>query len=91
VCRAAGPDDKSIQARANGCGSTAGRARTLTCRFPLIVEFVARLRWRSCIIDGEAVACDDAGMSKFQWILTADTTPLCSCKRSRRSLRPRFP
>src|SRR5262249_59080380 len=28
-------------------------------RFPLIVETLARLRSRSCIIDGEAVACDD--------------------------------
>jgi bifunctional non-homologous end joining protein LigD len=28
----------------------------LTHRFPLIVETLLRLRWRSCIIDGEAVA-----------------------------------
>jgi hypothetical protein len=27
-------------------------------RFPLIVDALARLRSRSCIIDGEAVACD---------------------------------
>src|SRR5947208_1621796 len=33
----------------------------LTHRFPLIVETLARLRSRSCIIDGEAVACDDKG------------------------------
>ena len=31
----------------------------LTRRFPLVVETLARLRSRSCIIDGEAVACDD--------------------------------
>jgi bifunctional non-homologous end joining protein LigD len=37
----------------------------LTYRFPLIVESVARLRARSCIIDGEAVACDDNGMTNF--------------------------
>src|SRR5215207_9042836 len=29
----------------------------LTWRFPLIVEALAGLRSRSCIIDGEAVAC----------------------------------
>src|SRR6516164_4621793 len=30
---------------------------------PLIVETLARLRSRSCIIDGEAVACDDNGVA----------------------------
>jgi ATP dependent DNA ligase-like protein len=33
----------------------------LTYRFPLIVEALARLRSRSCIIDGEAVCCDEDG------------------------------
>jgi bifunctional non-homologous end joining protein LigD len=33
----------------------------LTYRFPLIVEALARLRSRSCIIDGEAVCCGDDG------------------------------
>jgi bifunctional non-homologous end joining protein LigD len=37
----------------------------LTYRFPLIAESVARLRPRSCIIDGEAVACDDNGITNF--------------------------
>jgi ATP-dependent DNA ligase len=37
----------------------------LTHRFPLIVETLARLRSRSCIIDGEAVACDDNGVALF--------------------------
>jgi hypothetical protein len=40
----------------------------LTYRFPLLVESVARLRSRSCIIDGEAVACDDNGMPSFDRI-----------------------
>ena len=35
----------------------------LTHRFPLIVETLARLRSRSCIIDGETVACDDNGVA----------------------------
>jgi len=40
----------------------------LTRRFPLIVETLARLRSRSCMIDGEAVACDDNGVASFDLI-----------------------
>jgi ATP-dependent DNA ligase len=40
----------------------------LTRRFPLIVETFARLRSRSCIIDGEAVACDDNGAASFDLV-----------------------
>jgi bifunctional non-homologous end joining protein LigD len=40
----------------------------LTDRFPLIVEALARLRSRSCIIDGEAVACGDDGIPTFDRI-----------------------
>ena len=41
---------------------------SLTERFPLIVEALLRLRSRSCIIDGEAVACDDNGVPNFNRI-----------------------
>jgi bifunctional non-homologous end joining protein LigD len=40
----------------------------LTHRFPLIVEALAGLRSRSCIIDGEAVCCDDKGLPSFERI-----------------------
>jgi bifunctional non-homologous end joining protein LigD len=40
----------------------------LTHRFPLIVEALARLRSRSCIIDGEAVACDKNGVASFNLV-----------------------
>jgi bifunctional non-homologous end joining protein LigD len=34
-------------------------------RFPLIVDAVAALPVRSCVIDGEAIACDENGLSVF--------------------------
>ena len=40
----------------------------LTRRFPLIVDALSRLRSRSCIIDGEAVACDDHGVASFDLV-----------------------
>jgi ATP-dependent DNA ligase len=40
----------------------------LTARFPQIVEALARLRSRSCILDGEAVACGEDGIALFERI-----------------------
>jgi ATP-dependent DNA ligase len=34
-------------------------------RYPLIVEAVNALKLRSCLIDGEAVACDANGVAVF--------------------------
>ena len=45
----------------------------LTRRFPLIVEALARLRPRSCTIDGEAVACGADGIACFELIRRWDT------------------
>ena len=35
-------------------------------RYPLIVEAVNALKVRSCLIDGEAVACDGNGVAEFE-------------------------
>jgi ATP-dependent DNA ligase len=40
----------------------------LTGRFPLIVKALAQLRPRSCIVDGEAVACGEDGIASFDRI-----------------------
>jgi bifunctional non-homologous end joining protein LigD len=45
----------------------------LTYRFPLIVEALAQLRPRSCIIDGEAVACGEDGIACFELIRRWDS------------------
>jgi bifunctional non-homologous end joining protein LigD len=37
----------------------------LTHRFPLIVDALARLRPRSCIIEGEAIACGENSAASF--------------------------
>jgi bifunctional non-homologous end joining protein LigD len=44
----------------------------LTKRFPLIVEALASLRPRSCIIEGEAVACGEDGIASFDRIRYRD-------------------
>jgi ATP-dependent DNA ligase len=35
-------------------------------RYPLIVEAANHLKARSCLIDGEAVACDENGLAVFE-------------------------
>ena len=35
-------------------------------RYPLITEAIDRLKVRSCLIDGEAVACDENGLAVFE-------------------------
>ena len=41
------------------------RGNDWTTRFPLIVEAVNHLKVRSCLIDGEAVCCDERGLARF--------------------------
>jgi bifunctional non-homologous end joining protein LigD len=55
--------------------------RDLTYRFPLISSATAALRVTSCLIDGEAIVCDDAGLSVFDLIRNyrrGNTATLCA-------------
>jgi hypothetical protein len=47
---------------------TSRNSHDLTYRFPLIAAAIARLPVRSCLIDGEAVVCDENGLAVFQLI-----------------------
>jgi hypothetical protein len=42
------------------------RGNDWTTRYPLVVEAVNALKIRSCLIDGEAVCCDETGLAVFQ-------------------------
>ena len=39
-----------------------------SARFPLIVAAVEALLAESCVVDGEAIACDERGLSVFEMI-----------------------
>jgi hypothetical protein len=41
-------------------------------RFPLIAAAIAALPVRSCVIDGEAIACDENGLSVFELLRAPD-------------------
>jgi bifunctional non-homologous end joining protein LigD len=63
-------DGFRVIARKNGHGVKlySRPGNDLTARFPQIVDTLARLRSRSCIIDGEAVVCGDNGIALFERI-----------------------
>ena len=53
----------------------------LTYRFPLAASAIAALPVRSCLIDGEAIACNDDGLAVFKLIRNyrhGDAVTLCA-------------
>ena len=58
-------DGYRLMARRDHPAADAERPRLVTT-LSLIVEAVNRLKARSCLVDGEAVACDDNGVAVFQ-------------------------
>jgi bifunctional non-homologous end joining protein LigD len=63
-------DGFRVMARREGQGVRliSRNGRDLTYRFPLIATAMAALPVTSCLIDGEAIVCDDNGLSKFDLI-----------------------
>ena len=51
------------------------RGNDWTTRFPLVVEAVNNLKVRSCLIDGEAVCCDEKGLAVFQTLRRSRNEP----------------
>jgi ATP-dependent DNA ligase len=50
------------------------KGNDFTRRFPLIGMAVAALPLRSCVIDGEAIVCDDSGLAVFDLIRSYRTS-----------------
>src|SRR6516225_1607688 len=60
-------DGYRLMARRDPIGSLLTRnGHDWAPRYPLIVEAVNRLKARSCLIDGEAMACDEKGLAVFE-------------------------
>ncbi len=67
---------------------SAGRVKLMTRkgfdlaqRFPLAAAAIAALPARSCVVDGEAIACDANGLSVFdllRYLRRDDTVSLCA-------------
>ena len=47
---------------------TWGETTAVDSRFPFIAMAIARLPVRSCLIDGEAIVCDENGLAVFELI-----------------------
>jgi bifunctional non-homologous end joining protein LigD len=76
-------DGYRIMARrdAGGVRLLTRNGHDFTGRFPLIAAAVAALPVQSCLIDGEAIACDDNGLAVFELIRRrrhADAVLLCA-------------
>ena len=63
-------DGFRIMARRDGAGVRliTRNGNDFTRRFPLAAAAVAALPERSCLIDGEAIACDENGLAVFELI-----------------------
>ena len=57
-----------VRRDATGVRLVTRHSNDFTSRFPLIATAVAALPARSCLIDGEAIVCDEKGLSVFELI-----------------------
>ena len=63
-------DGVRIMARRDGAGVRliTRHGNDFTARFPLVASAAAALPARSCLIDGEAIVCDENGLAVFDLI-----------------------
>ena len=63
-------DGFRIMARRDGAGVRliTRHGNDFTARFPLVASAVAALPTKSCVIDGEAIVCDENGLALFDLI-----------------------
>jgi ATP-dependent DNA ligase len=68
-------DGFRILARRDGAGVQliTRHGNDFTARFPLVASAVAALPARSCLIDGEAIVCDENGLAVFELIRGHDS------------------
>ncbi len=67
------------QRDAKGVGLFTRNGYDFTARFPKIVDAVASLAVRSCVVDGEAIVVDEHGLSYSRLsVIGFATTPPCS-------------
>ena len=78
-------DGFRIMARrdADGVRLLTRQGNDMTRRFPLITAAIEKLSARSCVIDGEAIVCDESGLAVFDLIRGHGT-----CQHDAVRLRP---
>src|SRR5262245_57050752 len=67
-----------VRRDASGVRLLTRNGKDWTGRFPTIVDAAAGLKARSCLIDGEAVCCDENGLAVFALLGTGNGPPKSS-------------
>ena len=77
-------DGFRIMARRDGAGVRliTRSGNDFSSRFPFIAMAISKLPVRSCLIDGEAIVCDESGLAVFDLIRPTARSPVPCTARS---------